>query len=53
TGGAIALGHPIGASGVIYFGEMVHYLKNANKKYGVQLMCGGYGVGIATCVEAL
>ncbi len=53
TGGAIALGHPIGASGVIYFGEMVHYLKNTNKKYGVQLMCGGYGVGIATCVEAL
>ena len=53
TGGAIALGHPIGASGVIYFGEMVHYLKNANKKYGVQLMCGGYGVGIATVVEAL
>ncbi len=53
TGGAIAIGHPIGASGVIYFGEMVHYLKNANKKYGVQLMCGGYGVGIATVVEAL
>ncbi|MFX1323605.1 MAG: thiolase family protein [Promethearchaeota archaeon] len=53
TGGAIAIGHPIGASGVIYFGEMVHYLKNANKKYGVQLMCGGFGVGIATVVEAL
>lgn len=53
TGGAIAIGHPIGASGVIYFGEMVHYLKNYNKKYGVQLMCGGFGVGIATIVEAL
>jgi acetyl-CoA acetyltransferase family protein len=53
TGGAIAIGHPIGASGVIYFGEMVHYLKNNNKKYGVQLMCGGFGVGIATVVEAL
>ncbi len=53
TGGAIALGHPIGASGVIYFGEMVHYMKNYNKKYGVQLLCGGYGVGIATVVEAL
>ena len=53
TGGAIAIGHPIGASGVIYFGEMVHYLKNANKHYGVQLMCGGFGVGIATVVEAL
>lgn len=53
TGGAIAIGHPIGASGVIYFGEMVHYLKNNNKKFGVQLMCGGFGVGIATVVEAL
>jgi len=53
TGGAIAIGHPIGASGVIYFNEMVHYMKNYNKKYGVQLMCGGFGVGIATVVEAL
>lgn len=53
TGGAIAIGHPIGASGVIYFGEMMHYMKNYNKKYGVQLMCGGFGVGIATVVEAL
>jgi acetyl-CoA acyltransferase len=53
TGGAIAIGHPIGASGVIYFTEMVHYMKNYNKKYGVQLMCGGFGVGIASVVEAL
>jgi acetyl-CoA acyltransferase len=53
TGGAIAIGHPIGASGVIYFTEMVHYLRNNNKRYGVQLMCGGAGVGISTVVEAL
>ena len=53
TGGAIAIGHPIGASGGIYFTEMVHYMKNYNKKYGVQLMCGGFGVGIASVVEAL
>ncbi|MFX1490380.1 MAG: thiolase family protein, partial [Promethearchaeota archaeon] len=53
TGGAIAIGHPIGASGVIYFTEMVHYMKNYHKKYGVQLMCGGFGVGIASVVEAL
>ena len=53
TGGAVAIGHPIGASGVIYFNEMIHYLKNNNKKYGVQLMCGGFGVGIATVVEGL
>ena len=53
TGGAIAIGHPIGASGVIYFTEMVHYLKNNNKQYGVQLMCGGGGVGISSVVERL
>jgi len=53
TGGAIAIGHPIGASGGIYFTEMVHYMKNYNKKYGVQLMCGGFGVGIASVIEAL
>ncbi|TFF97617.1 MAG: thiolase family protein [Promethearchaeota archaeon] len=51
TGGAIAIGHPIGASGVIYFTEMVHYLNHYNKRYGLQMMCGGFGVGIATVVE--
>jgi len=53
TGGAIAIGHPIGASGVIYFSEMVHYLNNYNKHYGLQMMCGGFGVGIATVVEKI
>ena len=53
TGGAIALGHPIGASGVIYFGEMVHHLKRTGGKAGVQMICGGGGVGIATVVEAV
>ncbi|OGP51388.1 MAG: hypothetical protein A2Y79_04265 [Deltaproteobacteria bacterium RBG_13_43_22] len=51
TGGAIALGHPIGASGVIYFGEMVHHLKRTGGKAGVQMVCGGGGVGISTVVE--
>ena len=53
TGGAIALGHPIGASGVIYFGEMVHHLKRTGGRYGIQMMCGGGGLGIATVVERL
>jgi len=52
TGGAIAMGHPIGASGVIYFGEMAHHLRRTNGRAGVQLMCGGGGIGIATVVEA-
>jgi len=53
TGGAIALGHPIGASGVVYFGEMVHHLKRTGGKAGLQMLCGGGGVGIATVVEAV
>ncbi len=53
TGGAIALGHPIGASGVLYFGEMVHHLKRTKGKYGVQMLCGGGGIGIAAVVEAV
>jgi acetyl-CoA acyltransferase len=51
TGGAIALGHPIGASGVIYFTEMVWELMHTGKRYGMQTLCGGGGVGIATIVE--
>ncbi|MEK7795476.1 MAG: thiolase family protein [Candidatus Hydrogenedentota bacterium] len=53
TGGAIALGHPIGASGVMYFGEMVHHLKRTKGKYGIQTLCGGGGLGVAAVVEAV
>ncbi len=53
TGGAIALGHPLGASGIIYFGEMIHHLNRINGKAAVQMMCGGGGLGIATVVEAV
>ena len=52
TGGSIALGHPIGASGVLYFGEMVRHLKRTGKKYGIQTLCGGGGLGVAVVVEA-
>jgi acetyl-CoA acyltransferase len=51
TGGAVALGHPIGASGVIYFGEMCRHLKRTNGRAGLQMICGGGGVGIAAVVE--
>jgi acetyl-CoA acyltransferase len=50
-GGAIAIGHPIGSSGVQYFANMVHFLVNEKKNYGIQTLCGGGGVGIATVVE--
>ncbi len=53
TGGAIALGHPIGATGAIYFGEMVHHLKRIRGRNGIQMLCGGGGVGIAVVVEAV
>lgn len=51
TGGAVALGHPIGASGVIYFGEMCRHLKRTKGRAGLQMICGGGGVGIACVVE--
>ncbi|MFH1885443.1 MAG: thiolase family protein [Pseudomonadota bacterium] len=53
SGGAIALGHPIGASGVMYFGEMLHHLKRTSGKYGVQMICGGGGLGVAAVVERI
>ena len=53
TGGAVAMGHPIGASGVIYFGEMVHHLKRTKGRCGLQMICGGGGIGIATVVERI
>lgn len=51
TGGGISIGHPIGASGVIYFLEMVWEMVKQNHHYGIQTLCGGGGVGIATIVE--
>lgn len=51
TGGAIAIGHPIGASGVIYFTEMIYEMQRKGLRHGIQTLCGGGGVGIATIVE--
>lgn len=53
TGGAIAMGHPIGASGVIYFAEMVHHLNRIKGRAALQMICGGGGIGIAAIVEAV
>jgi len=51
SGGAIALGHAIGNSGVMYFVEMVWELLRRKKRWGIEALCGGGGVGIATIVE--
>ncbi len=53
TGGATSIGHPIGASGVLYFTEMIHYMERENLDLGLQSICGGGGLGVATLVERI
>ncbi|MBX7496696.1 acetyl-CoA C-acetyltransferase [Qipengyuania sp. 6B39] len=53
NGGAIALGHPLGASGTKLMATLVHALKARGLKYGLQTMCEGGGVANVTIVEAL
>ncbi len=52
-GGAIALGHPLGASGTKLMATLVHALHNQNKRYGLQTMCEGGGQANVTIVERL
>ncbi|MCH8506963.1 MAG: acetyl-CoA C-acetyltransferase [Ectothiorhodospiraceae bacterium] len=52
-GGAIALGHPLGASGTKLMTTLVHALKQENKRYGLQTMCEGGGMANVTIVERL
>ena len=52
-GGAVAIGHPIGASGARILTTLVHALKNHGKKYGVATLCIGGGEAVALMVEAL
>jgi acetyl-CoA acetyltransferase family protein len=53
NGGAIALGHPLGASGSRVMTTLVHELKRRGARYGLATMCIGVGQGIATIVENL
>ena len=53
NGGAIALGHPLGASGTKLMATLVHALKARGKRYGLQTMCEGGGVANVTIVETL
>lgn len=53
NGGAIALGHPLGASGTKLMATLVHALKARGLRYGLQTMCEGGGIANATIVEAL
>jgi acetyl-CoA C-acetyltransferase len=51
NGGAIALGHPIGASGARVLTTLLYELQRQNKKRGLATLCIGGGMGIAMCVE--
>ena len=52
-GSAIALGHPLGATGAIRTTNLVHGLRHHDKKYGMVTMCVGTGMGAAAVFEAL
>jgi acetyl-CoA C-acetyltransferase len=53
NGGAIALGHPLGASGTKLMTTLVHALRKRGLRYGLQTMCEGGGIANVTIVEAL
>ncbi|MET9972549.1 thiolase family protein [Streptomyces sp. NPDC006356] len=50
-GGAIALGHPLGASGAVLMTRMIHHMRAHGIRYGLQTMCEGGGTANATLVE--
>jgi acetyl-CoA C-acetyltransferase len=51
NGGAIAMGHPLGATGAMILGTLVDELERREKRYGMATLCIGGGMGIATIVE--
>ena len=53
NGGAIAMGHPLGATGGMILGTLIDELERQDKRYGLATLCVGGGMGIATVVEAL
>jgi acetyl-CoA acyltransferase len=52
-GGAIAVGHPLGASGTILMTRLLHHMRDQGIRYGLQTMCEGGGTANATIVELL
>lgn len=53
NGGAIAMGHPLGASGAVLMTKLLHELERINGRYGLQTMCIGHGMATATIIERL
>ena len=52
NGGAIALGHPVGATGAIIMTKLVHELRRRSERYGMATMCIGGGQGISVIIDA-
>jgi len=52
-GGAIALGHPLGASGAVLMTRMINHMRDRGLRYGLQTMCEGGGTANATLVELM
>jgi acetyl-CoA C-acetyltransferase len=53
NGGAIALGHPLGATGAILMTKLLNELERRGGRYGLQTMCIGHGMATATIIERL
>jgi acetyl-CoA C-acetyltransferase len=53
NGGAIALGHPLGATGAMIVGTLLDELERRQLRYGLATLCVGGGMGIATVIERL
>jgi acetyl-CoA C-acetyltransferase len=53
NGGAIAMGHPLGATGAMILGTLIDELERREQRYGVATLCVGGGMGIATVVERI
>ncbi|HKX12877.1 MAG TPA: acetyl-CoA C-acyltransferase [bacterium] len=51
NGGAIALGHPLGATGAILLGTVLDELERRNLRYGLVTLCIGHGMGVATIID--
>jgi acetyl-CoA C-acetyltransferase len=51
NGGAIAMGHPLGATGAMILGTLIDELERRERRYGLATLCVGGGMGIATVVE--
>jgi acetyl-CoA C-acetyltransferase len=51
NGGAIALGHPLGATGAVLMTKLLNELERTGGKFGLQTMCIGHGMATATVIE--